>query len=1141
MSDPREVRGGEHLSSGSPQATPTGCQPLRVWLEVCAGTMAGDISMTHLQHAAECRDCSSLLAQANAALGLEPSSEEQAILNRLETSSPSGQQRLAKVLHAQTSEPLKQPAPRRFWNLFLPILSWGAAAACVLAIAAFLLLRQPSDATLLAEAYNQQRPSQLRLPGTEPGPLASPTRGSAPTSDSSQLLRLKLRTQQSFEQKPNDPSVRQTLGRIALVEHDGETARRNLEMAQALDPNLAGLNFDLASAYFELAESTGQSLDYGRAIDLYSQHLQQVHGNDPVTLYNRALCWERTAVLHEAIADLQAALALEKDPRWRQKIQSDLDGLKQASKQSSTQQPLTAALFLSSTDDPPGFYEQYLSLAGREWLPRRGTDPQIDSALHKLAILGRAHNDRWIDDMLAVPESDEERAADQTLSDALTASAAGNTDADFAASTRATELYRRLNNQPGFLRAAVEHLYALQRMGRAADCLREANALSADPQFARYVWLDVYLQLETAAAYGMLGDAHRHRLFSAAAVANANLDRLPISSLRATGFVVNDDVSLKHYESAWQHAAATLRVSEEVRGVSMPRFQLLSALRTIASDLQLSWTQAGLTEAAAATTGANINRKTAAYAFEDLGLDDLRIGDLAGAERSFRSADSLFATLGSGDAVRRYAADWHADRALLLARTDGPAAAATTLAREEPTVRQSDALLPRLHFYTEYADLLRQSNNPEASLQQILVAVIDAERSLSAVRTSADRSAWPQQTHRAYEVLVADLAEDHAHPALALRAWEWLESASFREGRPLAAAFSVGITPAQLDEILPQLPTPPPGSTTLVLAHVLDHYILWSLTTDAQQPVRQYILSADPTSIPQRATTLLRLCSDPHSSTDDLTLLGQSLYIDLLSPADDQLSETHILSLDLDPSLAAIPFPALQRRGRFIGLDYALTLLPGSWVLRPHADDPDQLPPQAQLALLQQSPLTAQPPIPGDYDESADILSLFPNTHLEHATLSREGPELALNGSPNLRTLLSHADAVHYVGHGLDEAKPLGPFEADPTLKLSAGVLPHTRLAVLAACRTLSEREDTATDVPSFARIVMAAGASHVLATQWDVDSRMTSHLMRHFYAALAKGTTFSEALRQAQQSLEADSSSAHPYFWSGFQLVGNP
>jgi CHAT domain-containing protein len=1118
--------------------------------------MPDDMSMSHLKHAAECRDCGSLLAQANASLGLEPSLEEQSILDRLETSSPVGQQRLAKLLHLQT-ESGKQPTPRRSWDLFAPIFAWGAAAACVLAIAAFLLLRQPSDATLLAEAYDQQRPSQLRLPGTEPGPLASPTRGSAPTPDSSQLLRLKLRAQQSFEQHPNDPHVRQTLGRIALVEHDAETARRNFEMAQALNPNLPRLNFDLASAYFELAESTRQSrayagplndadtrnhagaLDYARAIDLYSQHLEQVHGNDPVALYNRALCWERTSVPQEAMADLQHALALEKDPRWRHEIQSHLDRIRQTLAESSPWQPLSAAVFLSMTDEPPGSYEQYLSLAGREWLPRRGTDSQIDAALHKLAILGLSHNDHWLEDMLAITESDDERTADQALADALIASAAGNTDADLSASAHAAELYRRLKNQPGYLRAAVEHLYSLQRMGRAEDCIREVAAVSKDKQLAHDSWLRVYLQLETAAAYGMRDDSQSHRLFSTAAVRNANLDRLAISSLRATSFVINDDVSLKHYESAWQRASAALRMTESVKGASIPRFQILSALRTIASDLQLRWTQAGLSKAATSVASANVNRKTAAYAFEDLGLDDLRIGDLSAAERSFRAADNLFPVLGKGTATGRYAADWHADRAALLARRQGPAAAVAILAREEPSVHQSDALLPRLHFYIEYADLLRQSGDPEGSLQQILVAVTSAERNLSAVRTPADRSAWPQQADKAYQVLVADLAQDAAHPALALRAWEWFQSAPFREGQPLSSALSAGITPAQLDAILPPLPAQPSGNTTLILARVLDHYILWSLTADHRQPIHQYVLPADPASISSRTDTFLHLCADPHSSFDDLTLLGQSLYSDLFSRADDQLSQTSNLSLDLDPSLAALPFAALLRHGRYLGTGYALTLLPGSWALHPQPDN-DRLPPRPQLALLQQSSLSAEP-IPSDYDESADILELFPSAHLERASLTRDGPELALSGSPDLRSLLSHADAVHYVGHGLDETATSTPSEADPTLKLTAGVLPHTRLAVLAACNTLREREETSADVPSFARIVMAAGASHVLATQWDIDSRMTSRLMQHFYGTLAQGFTFSEALRQAQQSLQSDPSSAHPYFWAGFQLVGNP
>ena len=1142
MSDPRETRGGEHVS-GSPQAAPGGCQPLPVWLEVCAGTMTDDASMMHLQHAAECRDCSSLLAEANAILGVELSREEKAVLDRLATSSSTGQLHLAKLLHTQTSEFRKQPAPHRSWSFLVPIFSWGATAACIIAIAVVLLLRQPSDATLLAEAYNQQRPSQLRLPGTEPGPLASPTRGSKTTPDSTQLLRLKLRTEQSFEQKPNEPGIRQTLGRIALVEHDGESAHRNFEMAEALDPKLPGLTFDLASAYFELAESTSNSLDYARAIDLYSQHLNKLHNNDPVALYNRALCWERTGVFQEAIADLHAALALESDSRWRAEIQSRMDRLKQISDQSSLpQQPPSAAAFLSASDDPPGAFEQSLSVASRDWLPRRTSDlqhpTQIDAALHKAALVGLAHHDHWLEDMLDTPATGPQRAADQALSQALTAGAAGDTDTDLAASAHAAQLYRQLHNQPGYLRAAVEHLYALQRMGRSEDCLHEAATLSGNPQLARYSWLRTFLQLAESGAYSMFGDARRARSVAALARADFSSD-LPISSLRSTGVIVYNDALLKRYQSAWQEGSAALRSSANVRGASLPRFQVLFNLLRSAGDLGLDWTRVGLAEAATAQATATSNRRTTAYAFEELGLDQLQIGNLTAAHNNFRSADKLLASLGNGPAIQRVAADWTSDRALLLARTRGAGAGVAMLAALEPTVRQSQAFGPRLRFYTAYADLLRQSHDDSASLQQVLVAVTDAERSLSAIHTPNERSTWPLETRKAYEVLTADLAE--SNPTLALRAWEWFQTAPVREGRTPTPILFTSITANQLDSVLPSIPAQTPGHITLVLARVLDHYILWSLASDPERPVRQYTLRATPESIAGRAATLLRLCADPNSSITDINLLGQSLYADLLAPADAQLSQAHSMDVELDRSLTTLPFAALQRHAQYLGLSYALTFLPNSWPLDfPSAN---RLPAQPRVALLEQSPLASHAIIPDDYNESAAIQRLFPKTRFERATLSRDGTELTLQGSPALRSLLAHADAIHYVGHGLeDNSSNAAPDPGDPPpLKLSPGVFPHTRLAVLAACQTLREREDTAADVPSFARIVLAAGAAHVLATNWDVDSRTTSQIMQRFYAALAQGTTFSDALRQSQQSLQQDPASAHPYFWSGFQLVGNP
>jgi CHAT domain-containing protein len=141
--------------------------------------------------------------------------------------------------------------------------------------------------------------------------------------------------------------------------------------------------------------------------------------------------------------------------------------------------------------------------------------------------------------------------------------------------------------------------------------------------------------------------------------------------------------------------------------------------------------------------------------------------------------------------------------------------------------------------------------------------------------------------------------------------------------------------------------------------------------------------------------------------------------------------------------------------------------------------------------------------------------------------------------------MLAHADLVHYSGHGLDEdpisQKPTDT-AAQTSIAIAPGFLKRCRLAVLSACRTLgtlSEREDALDDDTSFERIVLSSGAPNVIGALWDVDSAMTRKLMVRFYAELADHQTFAEALRRAQQQLQSDPASSHPYFWSTFQLVG--
>lgn len=101
-------------------------------------------------------------------------------------------------------------------------------------------------------------------------------------------------------------------------------------------------------------------------------------------------------------------------------------------------------------------------------------------------------------------------------------------------------------------------------------------------------------------------------------------------------------------------------------------------------------------------------------------------------------------------------------------------------------------------------------------------------------------------------------------------------------------------------------------------------------------------------------------------------------------------------------------------------------------------------------------------------------------------------------------------------------------------------------IVTLSACNTALGGLGTGREVDSLAGVIETKSGKAVLATLWEVSDTSTPQLMSGFYRVRNEGkrTTKSEALRQAQLSLlkpsSGDSPFSHPYFWSGFVLIGN-
>ncbi len=100
----------------------------------------------------------------------------------------------------------------------------------------------------------------------------------------------------------------------------------------------------------------------------------------------------------------------------------------------------------------------------------------------------------------------------------------------------------------------------------------------------------------------------------------------------------------------------------------------------------------------------------------------------------------------------------------------------------------------------------------------------------------------------------------------------------------------------------------------------------------------------------------------------------------------------------------------------------------------------------------------------------------------------------------------------------------------------------NAQLVVLSACETGLGKYEEGEGVFSLARSFMYAGVPSVVMSLWKVSDQSTSLLMPRFYKNLSGGMPKKSALHQAKMAFlqEEDLALRHPYFWSGFVLLGD-
>src|SRR6201999_2066262 len=102
---------------------------------------------------------------------------------------------------------------------------------------------------------------------------------------------------------------------------------KTLHGALGLNPTSRPIKIDLASAYFERAQTAARVEDLGTAAELLSQVLNE-DPNDPIALFNRAIVYQKLFLYEQAIQDWEHYLRIDPQGDWSSEAKSRLDALR---------------------------------------------------------------------------------------------------------------------------------------------------------------------------------------------------------------------------------------------------------------------------------------------------------------------------------------------------------------------------------------------------------------------------------------------------------------------------------------------------------------------------------------------------------------------------------------------------------------------------------------------------------------------------------------------------------------------------------------------------------------------------------------------------------------------------------------------
>ncbi|MEL6814466.1 MAG: CHAT domain-containing protein [Cyanobacteria bacterium J06598_3] len=349
-------------------------------------------------------------------------------------------------------------------------------------------------------------------------------------------------------------------------------------------------------------------------------------------------------------------------------------------------------------------------------------------------------------------------------------------------------------------------------------------------------------------------------------------------------------------------------------------------------------------------------------------------------------------------------------------------------------------------------------------------------------------------------------------------------------------------------------------------------------TQPTESPLALYLFTAEGTpvklAIPQvRQAELLKtiqvfradlLTSVRRGGTPYLAS-AQQLYQWLIAPIEAEIGPDALnipidtLLFSMDEGLRTIPLAALHDGEQFLIENYSLGVVPSLGLL----DTEYRTLGDAQVLAMGASDFEQLPPLPAVATELERISQQWPGASFLNEGFTRQNliqqkaqtPYQVIHLATHAQFNTGNIDSSYI--QLWDEKLSLGELQ-------QLGWQSPTKLAllVLSACSTAIGSADAEM---GFAGLAVAAGVRSAMASLWTVNDVGTLVLMDEFYEQLGAHSVKAEALRAAQLAMLRGNTDtpvgssaptavrpselgtlesvdlSHPYYWSGFTMIGSP